>query len=152
MKVTEDGRLMVQPPSSGTMAKAVGYGRINLVDSGEQPPPPPLQQDESATGQASPNLPDRFQLAQNYPNPFNPTTTIKYELPAATWVSLKVYNLFGQEVATLVEGMQNAGYKTARWNASDVSSGVYFYRLRAGAPSSSSGQVFLETKKLLLMK
>ena len=92
-------------------------------------------------------IPRDFVLKQNYPNPFNPSTTINYELPAESWVSLKVYNLFGQEVATLAEGKQEAGYKTVEWNASrqvGIASGVYFYRLRAGS--------LTETKQLLLLK
>ena len=103
-----------------------------------------------STGVAVNNLraiPSGFVLKQNYPNPFNPSTTINYELPAESWVSLKVHNLFGQQVATLAEGKQEAGYKTVEWNASRqvrISSGVYFYRLRAGS--------FTETKQLLLLK
>ena len=95
----------------------------------------------------SSGIPSEYVLKQNYPNPFNPSTTIQYQLPAENWVSLKVYNLFGQEVATLVEGKQEAGYKTVEWNTSrqvGISSGVYFYRLRAGS--------FTETRQPLLVK
>ncbi|MFQ3598821.1 MAG: T9SS type A sorting domain-containing protein, partial [Chloroherpetonaceae bacterium] len=85
-----------------------------------------------------------FELAQNYPNPFNPTTTIRYQIPTAETVSLKVYDVLGKEVATLVNGRQEAGSYNVPFNAAGLSSGVYFYRLQAGG--------FVETKKMLLVK
>ncbi|MEX2117276.1 MAG: ice-binding family protein [Bacteroidota bacterium] len=94
------------------------------------------------------NIPEGFTLAQNYPNPFNPSTMIEYSLEKAAQVSLKVYNVLGREVATLVNGRQEAGSYTVAFNAnkgtSSLSSGVYFYRLEAGS--------FISTKKLILMK
>jgi hypothetical protein len=92
--------------------------------------------------------PAAFKLYQNYPNPFNPTTTIAYELPAASRVTLRVYNVLGQVVATLVDGMAGAGYKTARFDGSRYASGVYFYRLEA---RSAEGR-FVDAKKFVLMK
>ncbi len=91
--------------------------------------------------------PQEFSLLQNYPNPFNPSTRIQYSLEKAAQVSLKVYNLLGQEVATLVNGRQEAGSYTVQFSAnggSTFASGVYFYRLEAGS--------FVSTKKLILMK
>jgi hypothetical protein len=85
-----------------------------------------------------------FSLNQNYPNPFNPTTTIKYSIPEMSKVSLTLFNLLGEEVATLVNEEKVAGYYTVEFNASSLSSGVYFYRLQAGS--------FTETKKMVLMK
>ena len=85
-----------------------------------------------------------FNLNQNYPNPFNPSTQIQYALPEATQVTLEVFNSVGQKVMELVNGQQSAGYHTATFNASGLSSGVYFYKL-----STSS---FINTKKMLLIK
>ena len=89
-------------------------------------------------------VPKRFVLAQNYPNPFNPSTSIRYELPLASKVSLIVYNLLGQEVMTLVDGEMSAGAHEVKFNALNLSSGVYLYRIRAGD--------FVATKRLVLLK
>jgi hypothetical protein len=85
-----------------------------------------------------------YRLEQNYPNPFNPSTTISFSLPRTEVVSLKVYDLLGREIATLVEGREEAGEHSATWNAKSLASGVYFYQLKAGG--------FVETKKLLLLR
>jgi hypothetical protein len=90
------------------------------------------------------NLPKEFDLRQNYPNPFNPFTLIKYDLPVGCQVRLDVYNVVGQRVATLVDGQQKAGYKTARWDAGSLSSGIYLYRLQAGD--------FVKTRQMVLLK
>ena len=89
-------------------------------------------------------VPSQFSLENNYPNPFNPTTTIGYEVPSTSKISLKVYNVLGQEVATLFEGVRQAGHYKAVFDASKLTSGVYFYRLSANN--------FVATKKLMLMK
>ncbi|MBN1398734.1 MAG: CotH kinase family protein [Bacteroidetes bacterium] len=89
-------------------------------------------------------VPDKFMLSQNYPNPFNPSTTIIYDIPASGHVTLKVFDLLGREVAVLVNENKSAGSYHATWNASGMTSGIYFYRLTAGK--------FSETKKLVLMK
>ncbi len=88
--------------------------------------------------------PLQYLLEQNYPNPFNPFTVIRYQLPVKSAVSLKVFDVLGREVATLVDGIQEAGYKSVKWDASGFPSGVYYYRL-------SSGE-FSENKKLLYLK
>jgi hypothetical protein len=90
------------------------------------------------------DLPTKFSLDQNYPNPFNPSTTISFNLPSRSFVSLKVYNLLGKEVASIVSKILSTGNYTRQWNAVGMPSGVYFYRLQAGS--------FTETKKLLLLR
>ncbi len=88
--------------------------------------------------------PKEFRLEQNYPNPFNPSTTIQYQLPANAKVTLKVYDILGSEVATLIDKEQEAGYKEVQFNAYSYASGMYIYRLTAGRFSS--------VKKMLLVK
>jgi len=95
-------------------------------------------------------LPTAYDLSQNYPNPFNPTTTIRYALPQASQVSLEVYDMLGRRVATLVEGPRAAGYHTAIFDGSALASGVYIYRLRA--TNQTTGQPFIQTRTLVLMK
>lgn len=90
------------------------------------------------------NHPDYFVLNQNYPNPFNPLTTIKYHLPKSISVSIKIHDLLGKEVETLISEYRYAGEHQIEWNAKDYPSGIYLYRLEAGD--------FVETKKLILQK
>jgi hypothetical protein len=89
-------------------------------------------------------LPTATSLNQNHPNPFNARTIISYQLPVNGHVKLEVYNLFGQNVATLVNAEQEASYRSVSWDASEVSSGLYFYKLTAGD--------FSETKRMMLVK
>jgi hypothetical protein len=88
--------------------------------------------------------PKEYELDQNYPNPFNPATEVRYDLPVQGRVQLTVYDLLGHEVATLVDGVEPAGRHTARWDASGVPSGIYFYRLSAGS--------FAGSKKMALIR
>ncbi len=89
--------------------------------------------------------PDGFILAQNYPNPFNPSTTISFSIPSAGFTSLKVYDVLGNEVVSLVNEEKPAGKHEVRFNASSsLTSGTYFYRLSAGS--------FTEVKKMILVK
>jgi hypothetical protein len=90
------------------------------------------------------DMPKFFALQQNYPNPFNPSTVIRYQLPVNSKVSLKIYDLLGREIATLVNEEQSAGWKEVDWNATTVASGIYFYKIQSGS--------FIETKKMLLVK
>jgi len=90
------------------------------------------------------DVPTEFALSSNYPNPFNTSTVIEYQLPEASDVKLEVYNLLGNKVATLVKGEQEAGYKSVTWDASEVSSGIYFCKLSAGD--------FTETRRMVLVK
>jgi hypothetical protein len=89
-------------------------------------------------------IPLEYSLGQNYPNPFNPVTTIKYSLAKNDMVMLKVYDVLGNEVATLVNENKDAGIYTVNFNASQLASGIYFYRLTAGT--------FVETKKMILLR
>ena len=89
-------------------------------------------------------LPTKFALSQNYPNPFNPTTTIKYSVPELSFVKINIYDVLGSEVATLVNEEKHIGTYELNWNAANLQSGVYFYRLKAGS--------FVETKKMILIK
>ncbi len=94
-------------------------------------------------------VPTEFSLGQNYPNPFNPTTKIKFALPVAAKVSVKVYNVVGQQVAELINGQFELGLHEVSFNASRLSSGVYFYTIEA---AGVDGQSFGTTKKMMLMK
>jgi len=92
----------------------------------------------------TPPIPKQFLLHQNHPNPFNAATTIDYQLPVHGHVKLEVYNLLGQRVATLVDSKQQTGYRSVVWDAYEVSSGLYFYRLTAAD--------FTETRRMMLVK
>ncbi len=96
--------------------------------------------------------PKEFKLEQNFPNPFNPITTIQYQIPASpksspkerTSVTLRIYDILGSEVATLVNEEKEAGYYEVNWNASNLASGVYIYRLQTGS--------FISVKKMMLLR
>jgi hypothetical protein len=89
-------------------------------------------------------LPVQVLLQQNYPNPFNPSTTIKYELPRASIVSLRVFDMLGREVSVLLNERKDAGVHEVKFDAVGLASGVYFYRMQAGD--------FVQTSKLLLVR
>jgi len=99
-----------------------------------------------------PTIPKEFALDQNYPNPFNPTTTLRYRLPADSWVSVKVYDVLGREVATLVDERNGAGEYEVSFNASGLTSGVYFYRLSVHPLAEGRTGVVVQTKKMLLLR
>jgi photosystem II stability/assembly factor-like uncharacterized protein len=108
--------------------EAVGEFSIGVVSSGEP----------------GESIPKEYGIKQNYPNPFNPTTSIRYSIPKEGLVTLKVYNIIGEEVATLVDEVKQADNYNVSFDASSLSSGIYFYRLQAGN--------FVETKKMVLLK
>lgn len=89
-------------------------------------------------------IPTSFSMSQNYPNPFNPTTTISYQLPISQFVNLSIYNIQGLLIETLVNDYKKAGIYSLKWNAKNVGSGLYFYRIEAGE--------YTETKKCLILK
>ncbi|MDQ3022726.1 MAG: T9SS type A sorting domain-containing protein, partial [Bacteroidota bacterium] len=92
----------------------------------------------------NPNLPKEYSLKQNYPNPFNPVTNIHYELPFDNFVTIKVFDILGKEITTLVNEIKNAGSYIVSFNGSGLSSGIYYYKIEAGN--------FTEIRKMLLIK
>jgi hypothetical protein len=98
----------------------------------------------SSVSNEAEQIPDAPILAQNYPNPFNPTTVVRYGLPHAARVSVTVFNVLGQQVAVVEEGMREAGYHDVKFDGSNLASGVYLYRLQTGE--------FVQTRKFVLMK
>lgn len=100
------------------------------------------------SGLVSVGVPNKFELAQNYPNPFNPATKISYDIPFDSKVAIKIFDVTGREVASLVNQVQVAGYYTINFNASSLSSGVYFYQINA----DGGNQNFVKTLKMMLIK
>ena len=96
--------------------------------------------------------PKAFALDQNFPNPFNPTTTIYYQLPTDSRVSIVVYDLLGREVRRLVDETKEAGYHEERFNAAGIASGVYFYRMTAEPLSGGGRNNYVSTKKLVVLR
>ncbi len=131
VKVSQAGQLVMSSAAAASPAN-----RIRIDDSGELPPPPP--------DQVSAVLPSGYALEQNYPNPFNPVTTIRYALPVAEHVRLTLYNIMGQEVAVLVNELQEAGFKAVSFDAGSLPSGVYTCRITAGN--------FTEGRRMILLK
>lgn len=95
------------------------------------------------------NLPENYSLKQNYPNPFNPSTTISYLLAEKSQVTLKIYNILGQEIEKLVDEEQTAGLQKIKWNAGRYASGIYFCILDAKAPMRNR---FIDRKKMVFVK
>ncbi|MEE8149921.1 MAG: FlgD immunoglobulin-like domain containing protein, partial [candidate division Zixibacteria bacterium] len=127
-------------PVGGSAYKPVWGGPINIT---------PTSVEEVIPGE----LPSSFQLNQNFPNPFNPSTTISFDLPTRSKVTLKVFNLLGQEVSTLIDKDLPANSYKVEWDGrsesgAPVASGIYFYKLIAEADNNA----FVETKKMMLLK
>jgi hypothetical protein len=89
-------------------------------------------------------IPSKFALHQSYPNPFNPVAKIRYDIPRQSFVELKVYDILGREIRTLVNEIKIPGVYTAEFNGYDLASGVYFYRIKCGS--------FIDLKKMILVK
>jgi hypothetical protein len=117
-------------------AATVGTGVFEMYDILPTPPIVSVKQEKS--------FPALFALYQNYPNPFNPSTVITFSLPCSGLTTIRIFNVLGQEIATLVNGTLPAGKHSVSWFAQNYPSGVYFYRLRSAS--------FIETKKLVLMR
>lgn len=127
-----DGGLFNRSTGAHTSPDIIGA----IIDTNNVGPVAGVQQTSST--------PTKFFLQQNYPNPFNPSTLIVYQLPASAFVVLRVSDVLGREVETLVSERQNAGSYTVQFNASNLPSGLYFYELQAGT--------YRDTKKLLLLR
>jgi len=112
--------------------------RSSFTTGVEEEPPPPM--------------PGEFRLGQNYPNPFNPSTVIPYELPAASHVTLTVYDLLGRQVATLVDGVVDAGSRHVVFGNRDLSTGVYIYRLQALPVETGRGGLFTMAKRMVVVR
>ena len=115
-----------------------GYGKVDAFAAVSE-----VLNATSAEGDQK-NIPYKFMLNQNYPNPFNPSTKISYSIPEQSYVNLKVYDVLGREVATLADGEHVQGNYKFEFDASNLTSGVYFYRIQAGS--------FIDTKKMILLR
>jgi hypothetical protein len=93
-----------------------------------------------------------FALSQNYPNPFNPSTVIRYALPSGGRVTLRVYDILGRQVESLVDGIQESGSRSVEWNAGAHASGIYFYRLTVRSDDGEGRLLFEEVKKMVAVK
>ena len=123
IEVDKQPEITTQTASESRFVLKIGRGTITSIES---------------------QIPQQFELSQNYPNPFNPSTTIQFALPEAQQVRLDVFDITGRLVKTMVNEVKTAGYHTVQLNASNLSSGMYFYRLR------TVGMVV--TKKMMLIK
>ena len=122
------------------------YYRVTTEDihGNQSLPSPEAAVFVTGVSEASKGIPKVYRLEQNYPNPFNPTTLINYALPKQSFVRLTVYNALGQEITTLVNGMQEAGNKSVELDGNNLPSGMYFYKITAGT--------FNDIKKMILLK
>jgi len=132
------GELRTVDVSTGNSTLVTTWA-VDLISMGMNGTCPPV-----SVEQTSNEIPLEYQLHQNYPNPFNPSTNIEYSITSESFVELKVYDVLGNEVATLVSEQQSAGVYRADFTGSELSSAIYFYRLQAGS--------FIETKKMILLR
>jgi Secretion system C-terminal sorting domain len=130
----------------GTSGPKSTTNRIHIIPTSELPPSPP-----DNFGSKLEEIPTEYGLDQAYPSPFNPTTTIKYQLPVDCKVTMKVHNMLGQVVAVLIDEYQSAGYKSVVWNASNMASGVYIYRLDA-VNTNDPKKSYTDVKKITFIK
>ena len=134
IKVNQSGKLVLSTSAQASPSTAI------RIDPSEELPPTPPDGNDAKQG----TIPTTYALEQNYPNPFNPTTIINYSIPQQAFVRLTVFNVLGEEVATLVNEMQNAGNRSVEFNANNFPSGIYFYKVNAGT--------FSDMKKMILLK
>ncbi len=136
LKASQPAKLIFSSTSNSELA-----GVVRLSYDLEQPPPPP---DNQAPTEKPKDIPKSYALLQNYPNPFNPSTTVSFTIPKASFVTLKIYDILGREVGTLVNERLEAGIYRQQFIGNNLASGLYIYRLTAGT--------FVETKKMVLIK
>jgi hypothetical protein len=141
VKVNQGGLLILSSLSTSTASQ-----RIKIVPTTELPPSPP----ENITSRIS-EVPENFALNQNYPNPFNPLTIINYQLPISSHVVLKIFDLLGREITTLVEENQEAGSYDVKFGRSALPSGMYFYRIEMSSVSDPS-KTFTQIRKMILLQ
>ena len=140
-------------PSTVLDDTTIFYWRVSGIDSAGAGPFSAVSQFTTGTLVAVRNvgsIPNGYALSQNYPNPFNPTTMIDYQSPVNSFVTLRVYDIIGREIKTLVNGPKDAGKYTVQFDGSDLSSGIYFYRIEAQSQDGSGA--FTSVKKLLFLK
>jgi hypothetical protein len=139
VKINAAGMLVISLQSSRTLHA------ITIARTTEVPP-------SSPSGTQTIQLkPAEYAMGQNYPNPFNPATTIKYQLPADSKIVITIYNIIGQVVGNLVDGIETAGYKEVAWNAGNAASGLYFCRIEASSVDDPS-KSFTQVKKMILLR
>lgn len=151
VKTNAPGTLYLGPSTSTS-----GSARMRIIPTNEAPPPSP---------EALANAPEQFSLEQNYPNPFNPTTELHYRLPVDARIHIRLFDVLGEEIRTLVDEVQPAGYRSVRWDGrnetgAEAPSGIYFYRLEATVGASFSLRVspadphetFAEVRKMVLIR
>jgi len=131
--------LIVIDTTTGTATIKGSLGKSNILAIALNPDAVASIQDQTYG-----KVPTQFTLEQNYPNPFNPMTTIKFSVPTTSKVVLRVYDAIGREVSTLADGYRQPGYYTEYFDASKLSSGIYYYKFTAGS--------FTEIKKMLFLK
>ncbi|MCW8811038.1 MAG: T9SS type A sorting domain-containing protein, partial [Ignavibacteriaceae bacterium] len=119
-------------------------GKIEITHNAAGSPDSVTVTGDGVTGVEDELQPLTYSLEQNYPNPFNPSTKIKYSVPQSSQVQIKIFDVLGNEIETLVNEEKRAGTYEINWNAINLPSGVYFYQLRAGE--------FVSTKKMILLK
>jgi hypothetical protein len=125
-------------PKPALLNITVSGGRLNLYNSAM------LMQNLTAIGNQTNSIPALYRLYQNYPNPFNPSTVLAFDIPKDGYVSLKIYNTLGEEVASVADGFMKAGEYQKVFKADNLPSGIYLYKLTTGS--------FSETRKMTLIK
>jgi hypothetical protein len=126
-------------PPTDVDLQFIGYGAFYIPGLSTKLDKITAIEDEKDIG-----FPDIYVIMQNYPNPFNPSTKISWQLPVGSWQTLKIYDVLGNEIATIVNEFKPAGTYEIEWNAIGLPSGIYFYQLRSGK--------FVETKTMMLLK